>query len=94
MFLQLTQKGASPYFIDSMLSNQVQDLVIPRASLEKPRRSIGSSYSYSKLPEEPIKLSVRKLDGSSFGTFIGFLSFQYVEIVTYVCNFVFGFCRC
>lgn len=66
MFLQLTQKGASPYFIDSMLSNQVQDLVIPRASLEKPRRSIGSSYSYSKLPEEPIKLSVRKLDGSSF----------------------------
>ncbi|MBA0797340.1 hypothetical protein Gohar_008052 [Gossypium harknessii] len=66
VFLQLTQKGASPYFIDSMLSNQVQDLVIPRASLEKPRRSIGSSYSYSKLPKEPIKLSVRKLDGSSF----------------------------
>ncbi|KAK5814166.1 uncharacterized protein LOC108469105 [Gossypium arboreum] len=66
VFLQLTQKGASPYFIDSMLRNQVQDLVIPRASLEKPRRSIGSSYSYSKLPEEPIKLSVRKLDGSSF----------------------------
>ncbi|PPD78095.1 hypothetical protein GOBAR_DD24981 [Gossypium barbadense] len=44
----------------------LKDLVIPRASLEKPRRSIGSSYSYSKLPEEPIKLSVRKLDGSSF----------------------------
>ncbi|KAA3468207.1 U11/U12 small nuclear ribonucleoprotein 25 kDa [Gossypium australe] len=43
----------------------LKDLVIPRASLEKPRRSIGS-YSYSKLPEEPIKLSIRKLDGSSF----------------------------
>ncbi|GMI83865.1 hypothetical protein HRI_002055800 [Hibiscus trionum] len=65
-----------------MLRTQVQDLVIPRASLEKPRRSISlplplpslldvngfsrKSCSYSKLPEEPIKLSVRKLDGSSF----------------------------
>ncbi|KAK9000897.1 hypothetical protein V6N11_081378 [Hibiscus sabdariffa] len=63
-----------------MLRTQVQDLAIPRASLEKPRRSISlplpalvdangfsrKSCSYSKLPEEPIKLSVRKLDGSSF----------------------------
>ncbi|KAK8656606.1 hypothetical protein V6N13_098551 [Hibiscus sabdariffa] len=63
-----------------MLRTQVQELAIPRASLEKPRRSISlplaslvdvngfsrKSCSYSKLPEEPIKLSVRKLDGSSF----------------------------
>ncbi|XP_039025893.1 U11/U12 small nuclear ribonucleoprotein 25 kDa protein-like [Hibiscus syriacus] len=65
---------------DSMLKTQVQDLAIPRASLEKPRRSVSlplpspvdvngfsrKSCSYSKLPEEPIKLTVQKLDGSSF----------------------------
>ncbi|KAE8687802.1 Nucleotide/sugar transporter family protein isoform 1 [Hibiscus syriacus] len=59
-----------------MLKTQVQDLV----SLEKPRRSVSlplssladvngfsrKSCSYYKLPEEPIKLTVRKLDGSSF----------------------------
>ncbi|KAE8680945.1 Nucleotide/sugar transporter family protein isoform 1 [Hibiscus syriacus] len=63
-----------------MLKTQVQDLAIPRASLEKPRRSVSlplpspvdvngfsrKSCSYSKLPEEPIKLTVQKLDGSSF----------------------------
>ncbi|KAF4354492.1 uncharacterized protein LOC115702360 [Cannabis sativa] len=53
----------------------------PRLSQEKPRRSLGlplsplmlmdslsrkSSVSYDKLPEEPLKLSVLKLDGSSF----------------------------
>lgn len=64
----------------------MEDFVTPRASLEKPRRSISlslpsrvvvngfprKSFSYSKLPEEPIKLSVRKLDGSFFGTFLSF----------------------
>ncbi|XP_022729978.1 uncharacterized protein LOC111285031 [Durio zibethinus] len=63
-----------------MLGIEMEDNVIPRASLEKPRRSISlslpslavvngsirKSFSYSKLPEEPIKLSVRKLDASSF----------------------------
>ncbi|XWS17824.1 hypothetical protein CRYUN_Cryun33cG0101200 [Craigia yunnanensis] len=63
-----------------MLRIEVEDLVTPRASLEKPRRSSSlslpslvvfngfsrKSFSYSKLPNEPIKLSVRKLDGSSF----------------------------
>ncbi|XWS26213.1 hypothetical protein CRYUN_Cryun26dG0012000 [Craigia yunnanensis] len=63
-----------------MLRIEVEDFVTPRASLEKPRRSISlslpslvvvngfsrKSFSYSKLPEEPIKLSVRKLDGSFF----------------------------
>lgn len=54
----------------------MEDFVIPTASMEKPRRSISfplelvsrKSLSYSKLPEEPIKLHVLKLDGSSFGT--------------------------
>lgn len=53
----------------------MEDFVIPTASMEKPRRSISfplelvsrKSLSYSKLPEEPIKLHVLKLDGSSFG---------------------------
>ncbi|XP_022752220.1 uncharacterized protein LOC111300907 [Durio zibethinus] len=63
-----------------MLRIEVEDFVTPRASLEKPRRSISlplpslvgingfslKHFSYSKLPEEPIKLSVQKLDGSSF----------------------------
>ncbi|XP_021276258.1 uncharacterized protein LOC110410724 [Herrania umbratica] len=63
-----------------MLRIEVEEFSTPRASLEKPRRSISSSlpslvmvngfsrksFSYSKLPEEPIKLSVLKLDGSSF----------------------------
>ncbi|XWS72681.1 hypothetical protein CRYUN_Cryun02cG0061600 [Craigia yunnanensis] len=63
-----------------MLRIEVEDFVTPSASLEKPRRSISlslpslvdvngfsrRSFSYSKLPEEPIKLSVRKMDGSSF----------------------------
>ncbi|OMO61664.1 hypothetical protein CCACVL1_23341 [Corchorus capsularis] len=60
-----------------MLRIEVEDFVSPRASLEKPRRSFSlplsslqmvsrKSFSYSKLPEEPIKLSILKLDGSSF----------------------------
>ncbi|XVF48351.1 hypothetical protein PTKIN_Ptkin03bG0183300 [Pterospermum kingtungense] len=63
-----------------MLRIEVEDLSSPRASMEKPRRSMSlsapslvdihsfsrKSFSYSKLPEEPIKLSIRKLDGSSF----------------------------
>lgn len=73
----------SPLFLDSMLRIEVEDSVSSRASLEKPRVSISlsaptlldinnfsrKSFSYSKLPEEPIKLSIKKLDGSSFGTF-------------------------
>ncbi|XVE53604.1 hypothetical protein DITRI_Ditri03aG0016000 [Diplodiscus trichospermus] len=63
-----------------MLRIEAMTFVTPRASLEKPRKSVSlplpslvvvngfsrKSFSYSKLPEEPIKLSVRKLDGSSF----------------------------
>ncbi|KAK8668991.1 hypothetical protein V6N13_106434 [Hibiscus sabdariffa] len=59
---------------DSMLRRaQVQDLVNPRRSVSLPLPSMvgvnsfpRKSCSYSKLSEEPIKLSVRKLDGSSF----------------------------
>ncbi|KAF3484585.1 hypothetical protein F2Q69_00057826 [Brassica cretica] len=48
--------------------------------MEVPRRSLAASvsplrlidrrksFSYNQLPEEPIKLTVLKLDGSSFGT--------------------------
>ncbi|XWS70439.1 hypothetical protein CRYUN_Cryun03dG0048400 [Craigia yunnanensis] len=63
-----------------MLRIEVEDFVTPRASSEKPRRSISLSlpsqvvvngfsrkiFSYSKLLEERIKFSVRKLDDSSF----------------------------
>ncbi|XVE97415.1 hypothetical protein REPUB_Repub03eG0017300 [Reevesia pubescens] len=63
-----------------MLRIEVEDIVTPRASLVKPRRSLSlqfpslvivngfsrNSFSYSKLPEEPINLSIWKLDGSSF----------------------------
>ncbi|KAK9043977.1 hypothetical protein V6N11_072300 [Hibiscus sabdariffa] len=52
---------------------QVQDLVKPRRSVSLPLPSMvdvnsfpRKSCSYSMLSEEPIKLSVRKLDGSSF----------------------------
>jgi F-type H+-transporting ATPase subunit b len=32
-------------------------------------------YSYNKLPEEPLRLSVLKLDASSFGSYLMFLFF-------------------
>jgi F-type H+-transporting ATPase subunit b len=34
-------------------------------------------YSYNKLPEEPLRLSVLKLDASSFGSYLMFLFFFY-----------------
>lgn len=53
----------------------------PRASLlERPRRSFAltlsplvlarKSVSYDKLPDEPLKLSILKLDASSFGILV------------------------
>ncbi|KAG8491193.1 hypothetical protein CXB51_014302 [Gossypium anomalum] len=58
---------------------EVEDFVTPRAAFENPRRStsltslriakggsLRNSFLYAKLREEPIKLSVRKLDGSFF----------------------------
>ena len=70
-------------------ANKVDDSA-SRLSLEKPRRSLAfplsplmlidelsrkSNVSYDKLPEEPLKLSVIKLDGSSFGNLSRFSSF-------------------
>ncbi|XVF89329.1 hypothetical protein PTKIN_Ptkin19aG0121200 [Pterospermum kingtungense] len=71
------------FFLKTMLRIEVKDIVnTPTASLEKPRRSISFPFPslelvngfsrkslspYSKLPEESIRLSVLKLDGSSFG---------------------------
>ncbi|KAB2077539.1 hypothetical protein ES319_A06G107000v1 [Gossypium barbadense] len=58
---------------------EVEDFVTPTAAFENPRRStsltslrianggsLRNSFLYAKLREEPIKLSVRKLDGSFF----------------------------
>ncbi|PON81411.1 Ubiquitin-related domain containing protein [Trema orientale] len=64
----------------SMVSVNKDEDSAPRPSLEKPRRSLAlplsplmlidglsrKGVSYDKLPEEPLKLSVLKLDGSSF----------------------------
>lgn len=57
----------------------------PRISVDSPRHSgalslmIGGfsrkNFSYNKLPEQPLKLSVRKLDGSCFGNFFNFFFF-------------------
>lgn len=57
----------------------------PRISVDSPRHSgalslmIGGfsrkNFLYNKLPEQPLKLSVRKLDGSCFGNFF-FLFFS------------------
>ncbi|XP_062097581.1 uncharacterized protein LOC133803520 [Humulus lupulus] len=65
---------------NSLVSLHKQDDFAPRLSHGKPRRSLGlplsplmlidslsrKSVSYDKLPEEPLKLSILKLDGSSF----------------------------
>lgn len=62
----------------------------PRISVDSPRHSgalslmIGGfsrkNFSYNKLPEQPLKLSVRKLDGSCFGNFFYFFFFFSLSI--------------
>lgn len=60
----------------------MEEISTSTASLEKlPGKSTSSppavaadgstheTFSYSKLPEETLNLSIRKLDGSSFGAF-------------------------
>lgn len=69
---------------DEYYDNFDGDSVAPMVlEIEKPRRSLAmplsplflieglsrKSFSYNKLPEEPLNLSVLKLDGSSFGMF-------------------------
>lgn len=54
----------------------------PLMTLDGRRSSFGNVtktlfYSYNKLPEEPLRLSVLKLDASSFGSYLMFLFLFY-----------------
>lgn len=77
--------------VDSWLTIQEDDFApTPRVSVENHRRSLAFSFSrllivdalspraflYRKLPSEPLKLSVLKLDGSCFGNSLSLLCFS------------------
>ena len=89
----------------SMVSANKVDDSASCLSLEKPRRSLAfplsplmlidglsrkSNVSYDKLPEEPLKLSVIKLDGSSFGNLSRFSSFTPADFAWHISITLFG----